>query len=148
MRPAQAFPNSPRPWLLLGASALSVALVIIGSFGPWLYTEFGPERARNVILVPGTSTDGVFSLGFATIAAILLAWVAIRPANWVLAWGIVVMMALTSLVGFFDWVVFEPMELTMRSAQRPDVVRASGGCRWLPSLRLQGCFARSCSLVP
>lgn len=130
MRTPNSFPNSARPWLLLALTGLSIALVIVGSIGPWLYTEFGPSRAREVIWVSGTSTDGVFSIFFAGIAALLLVWLVIRPAMWVLAWGIVVVMAFASLVGFFDWIVFEPMELTMRSAQRPMWFGSSGGCSW------------------
>ena len=122
-------PTARRPWLLFALALLGVALIIAGSLGPWLYTEDGPSRALRVETLPGTANDGVFSLVFALVAGVLLLLVLARPASWPAAWGAVAVLALCSLVGVFDWLIFDPMALTPPSSGNPEVIRVEWGLK-------------------
>ena len=126
---APSYPRSPRPWLPAALTLVSVALVVAGSLGPWLYIERGPEWAVEVERMRGINTDGAFSLVFAALAAILVLIALLRPHLWILAVGAFVAMVLCSLVGAFDWVIFEPMDLAYQPARQASFVRVEWGLK-------------------
>ena len=128
---SEPYSRSPRPWLSALLSLASAALVILGSLGPWLYTEQGPQRAIEVRMVHGVNTDGVFSLFFAGIALLAVLGALARPSMWILGWVAVAAMVMCTLVGLFDWVIFDPMALAAQSTQRPDYVRVEWGLKLL-----------------
>jgi hypothetical protein len=122
-------PTEPRPWLLAGLTLGCIALVVAGSIGPWLYVVRGPEWAPEVETLPGTANDGVFSLFFAVIAATIVIVTMIWPDRWVLAWGAFVAMMLCSLVGLFDWVIFDPMDLAHMPGKQVSLIRVEWGLK-------------------
>lgn len=128
---SEPFPRSPRPWLLAGATLAAIALVIAGSLGPWLYVEEGPEWDLTARNVAGINTDGVFSLFFAAIAAILLLIALIRPELWIVAAGAFIAMLLCTMVGLFDWVIFDPMDLAHQPGQQAHLIRVEWGLKLL-----------------
>ena len=125
------FPSPPRPWLLVFVTLISIALVIAGSLGAWLYTEQGPSRALDVRTISGIHTDGIFSLFFALVASVAVLGALLRPTLWLLAWGAFVAMTMCTLVGLFDWVIFDPMDLAYQSTQRADVIRVEWALKLL-----------------
>jgi hypothetical protein len=124
-------PISPRPWLWATLTLTCIALAIAGSLGPWLYVERGPEWAIEVERLPGTANDGVFSLFFALIATVALVIALVRPRLWVLAVVAFVAMAFCSLVGLFDWVIFDPMDLAYLPGQSASLIRVEWGLKLL-----------------
>ncbi len=127
----EPFARSPRPWLLAILSLTSIALVIVASFGPWLYAERGPEWDLKIRIVAGINTDGVFSLFFAVVAALALLVALIRPDWWILALVACAAMMMCTLVGLFDWVIFDPMDLAMPPGQRANLIRVEWGLKLL-----------------
>ncbi len=126
---AAPFPNSPRPWLPAVLTLATAALVIAGSLGPWLYVEEGPDWDITTRSVPGAGTDGVFSLFFATIAAVAVLITLVWPRLWGLAWVAVVAMILCSMVGLFDWVIFDPMDLATQPGRRASLIQVEWGLK-------------------
>jgi hypothetical protein len=125
------YPRSRRPWLLAVLTLASIALVAAGSLGPWLYIERGPEWAIEVEHLAGINTDGVFSLFFAALAAVLVVIALIRPHLWILAVGGFVAMLLCTMVGLFDWVIFDPMDLAYQPTQQASLIRVEWGLKLL-----------------
>jgi hypothetical protein len=128
---AESYSHSPRPWLLAALTIGCIVLVIAGSLGPWLYIERGPNWAIEVQTLRGINTDGVFSLFFAGIATILLLIALIRPDLWIVAAGAFVAMLLCTMVGLFDWVIFDPMDLTTQPGQQALLIRVEWGLKLL-----------------
>jgi hypothetical protein len=54
-----------------------------------------------------------------------------RPSAWILGWVAVAAMVMCTLVGLFDWVIFDPMALVARSTDRPSLVRVEWGLKLL-----------------
>jgi hypothetical protein len=127
----ESYSHSPRPWLLAALTIGCIALVIAGSLGPWLYIERGPDWAIEVQTLRGINTDGVFSLFFAGIATILLLIALIRPDLWIVAAGAFVAMLLCTMVGLFDWVIFDPMDLATQPGQQALLIRVEWGLKLL-----------------
>jgi hypothetical protein len=123
------YARSPRPWLLAGVTLAAIAIVIVGSLGPWLIIERGPEWAIETERLRGTGTDGVFSLFFAGIATVLLLVALIRPDLWPFAAGAFVALLFCTLVGLFDWVIFDPMDLAAQPGQPISSVRVEWGLK-------------------
>jgi hypothetical protein len=127
----RAYARAPRPWLLAGLTLVAIALVIAGSVGPWLTIERGPEWAIEIERLRGFNTDGVFSLFFAAIASALLLVALIRPDLWVFAAGAFVALLFCTMVGLFDWVLFEPMDLAADQGRQISAVRVEWGLKLL-----------------
>lgn len=123
--------RSPRPWLLAALTLACIAFVVAGSLGPWLYVGEGPEWDMEYRTLAGVNTDGVFSLFFATVAAALVLIALARPHLWVIAWAAFLAMVLCSLVGLFDWVLFDPLDLADQPHQRAELVRVEWGLKLL-----------------
>lgn len=128
---SQPVPTSPRPWLLAGLTLTAIALVVTGSLGPWLTIERGPEWAIEIERLRGFNTDGVFSLFFAGIATVLLLIALVRPELWILAAGAFVALLFCTMVGLFDWVIFEPMDLAADQGRQISAVHVEWGLKLL-----------------
>lgn len=128
---AAPYARSRRPWLLAGLTLACIALIAAGSFGPWLYIERGPEWAIEVEGMRGTNTDGVFSLFFALVATVLLLVALIRPDLWIFAVAAFVALLFCSLVGLFDWVIFDPMDLADEPGKQASLIRVEWGLKLL-----------------
>jgi hypothetical protein len=128
---AAPYARSRRPWLLAVLTLACIALVVAGSFGPWLYIERGPEWAIEVERMRGTNTDGVFSLFFALVATVLLLVALIRPSLWPFAVAAFVALLFCTLVGLFDWVIFDPMDLADEPGKQASLIRVEWGLKLL-----------------
>ena len=138
------YARAPRPWLLAGLTLAAIALVVTGSLGPWLTVERGPEWAIEIERLRGFNTDGVFSLFFAAIASALLLVALIRPDLWVFAAGAFVALLFCTMVGLFDWVIFEPMDLAADQGRQISAVHVEWG---LKLLTVAAPLAALCSLL-
>ena len=125
------YPSSRRPWLLVGLTAFGIALVVASALGPWLTIERGPEWAPEIERLRGFNTDGVFALVFAAVASALLLVALIRPDLWIFAAGAFVALVFCSMVGLFDWVIFDPMDIAYDSGRSIRAVHVEWGLKVL-----------------
>lgn len=133
-------PPSGWPWLLAVPVLASIPAIIAGSIGPWFYREHADGRAgpEETGIVMGWQTDGVFSLVFAVVAAVTIVIAMVWPDREGLAWIGFIALALCAVVGLFDWVIFDPMELNLDSGQRPEVLRVEWGLKLVTFVGLIG----------
>ena len=94
-----------RPLVPAGAALLCAALVVVGSFAPWLYRRRGTGVATET--VTGLQLDGPVAIGGAVVAAVALLVVLARPDIGTAAWVAVAGLATAALVGAANWLLLD-----------------------------------------
>ncbi|HYH12962.1 MAG TPA: hypothetical protein VD789_11455 [Thermomicrobiales bacterium] len=131
-------PPDGRLWLLAVPVLACIPAIIAGSIGPWLHYENTGDSIGTSEMIMGWQTDGVFSLIFAVVAAATIVVAMVWTDREALAWVGFVALTLCAIVGLFDWIIFDPMELTTESADRVAIIRVEWGLKLLTFASLAG----------
>lgn len=90
---------------LVALTLACAGAVAIGSLGPWVSWERHSRTAPQSWTEAGITSSGVFTLVFAVIAIIGLAAALFGHDQGFAAWGAIVMLALSALTGFYEWLL-------------------------------------------
>ena len=118
-----------RPWLLAAMALVCGTLVIVGSFGPWMYFERVSETAPDSWTISGTSTDGIFGILFAGVAIVALLISLFKTDAEDVAWIAIGAFVFCAGIGLFDWFIAAPSERSLEPGQRSTIVQIAWGIK-------------------
>lgn len=97
--------GSRRSVVPAAVALLCAALVVVGSFAPWLYRSRGTGVTTET--VTGLQLDGPVAIGGAVVAALALLVVLARPDVGAAAWLAIAGLATAALVGAANWLLLD-----------------------------------------
>lgn len=115
--------------MLTTLGLVCAVLVVVGSFGPWMYHERVTQSSSESWILYGGRNDGVFSGLFAAVAIVALLITVLSPDTGFAAWVACGALVLCAVTGLFDWLFYGPRERSLEPGQIGEIVRIDWGLK-------------------